>query len=91
MTKIFAAGSVVVIIGTVGAGLEAIVDADNVLAEEVDVSDAAAMTGLEAMVAQRLGSPTLLMNNAAPFVAGRPGGMLDSKCELAARLCDGRG
>lgn len=50
---------------------------ERVMAERVDVSDPGAMTALAARVEAQLGSPTLLMNNAAAFVSGGPGGILD--------------
>ena len=49
----------------------------NVMAEYVDVADAAAMRTLAAAVEARWGAPTLLMNNAAAFVSGGAGGILD--------------
>jgi NAD(P)-dependent dehydrogenase (short-subunit alcohol dehydrogenase family) len=51
--------------------------ADNVLAEIVDVADHAAMAALAQVVEARWGAPTLLMNNAAAFVSGGAGGILD--------------
>ena len=51
--------------------------ADNILAEVIDVADHAAMLGLGREVEARWGAPTLLMNNAAAFVAGGKGGILD--------------
>jgi NAD(P)-dependent dehydrogenase (short-subunit alcohol dehydrogenase family) len=53
------------------------VGADNVLAEIVDVADHAAMAALAQVVEARWGAPTLLMNNAAAFVSGGAGGILD--------------
>jgi NAD(P)-dependent dehydrogenase (short-subunit alcohol dehydrogenase family) len=53
------------------------VGADNVLAEIVDVADQAAMAALAQVVEARWGAPTLLMNNAAAFVSGGAGGILD--------------
>ncbi|HVX82304.1 MAG TPA: SDR family NAD(P)-dependent oxidoreductase [Devosiaceae bacterium] len=53
------------------------IGADRVLAEIVDVSDFTAMEALARVVEARFGSPTLLMNNAAAFVAGGAGGILD--------------
>lgn len=50
---------------------------DQVLAEIVDVADFTAMEALARVVEARWGSPTLLMNNAAAFVAGGAGGILD--------------
>ncbi|MEO8882597.1 MAG: SDR family NAD(P)-dependent oxidoreductase [Devosia sp.] len=48
-----------------------------VIAEIVDVADFAAMEALAQVVEARLGTPTLLMNNAAAFVSGGAGGILD--------------
>ncbi|UJW84477.1 SDR family NAD(P)-dependent oxidoreductase [Devosia sp. SL43] len=59
------------------AELAAVVGADNVWSEIIDVADAAAMTALAQQVGAAWGSPTLLMNNAAYFVAGGAGGILD--------------
>jgi hypothetical protein len=53
------------------------VGADNVLAEIVDVADFNAMEALAQVIEARWGSPTLLMNNAAAFVSGGAGGILD--------------
>jgi NAD(P)-dependent dehydrogenase (short-subunit alcohol dehydrogenase family) len=53
------------------------IGADRVLAEIVDVADFAAMEALARVVEARWGAPTLLMNNAAAFVAGGAGGILD--------------
>ncbi|HTJ57997.1 MAG TPA: SDR family NAD(P)-dependent oxidoreductase [Devosiaceae bacterium] len=50
---------------------------DRVIAEVIDVADFNAMTALAGVVEARFGSPTLLMNNAATFVSGGPGGILD--------------
>jgi NAD(P)-dependent dehydrogenase (short-subunit alcohol dehydrogenase family) len=47
------------------------------LAEAVDVSDFAGMKALAQRVEARWGSPSLLMNNAAAFVSGGAGGILD--------------
>lgn len=60
------------------AELGDVVGADNVLSAQIDVSDPAAMVDLAAQVQQRFGSPTLLMNNAAAFVAGGAGAILDA-------------
>ncbi|MDR3475576.1 MAG: SDR family NAD(P)-dependent oxidoreductase [Devosia sp.] len=54
-----------------------LVGADAVLAEIVDVADFTAMEALARVVEARWGAPTLLMNNAAAFVAGGAGGILD--------------
>ena len=51
--------------------------ADQVLAEIVDVADFTAMEALARVVEARWGAPTLLMNNAAAFVSGGAGGILD--------------
>jgi len=53
------------------------IGADRVLAEIVDVADYSAMEALAQVVEAKLGTPTLLMNNAAAFVAGGAGGILD--------------
>lgn len=53
------------------------IGADRVLAEIVDVADFAAMEALARVVEARWGAPTLLMNNAAAFVASGAGGILD--------------
>jgi NAD(P)-dependent dehydrogenase (short-subunit alcohol dehydrogenase family) len=49
----------------------------NVVARVVDVASAQAMMGLATEVEAKFGPPTLLMNNAAAFVAGGAGGILD--------------
>jgi len=49
----------------------------NVVADSVDVADAAAMQALAQRTEERWGPPALLMNNAAGFVTGGPGGILD--------------
>ena len=59
------------------AELTAIVGAGNMWAEIVDVADPLAMSALAQAVETGWGSPTLLMNNAAYFVAGGAGGILD--------------
>ena len=59
------------------AELADVVGTDNVRAETIDVSDAAAMLALARSVESQWGSPTLLMNNAAFFVSGGAGGILD--------------
>lgn len=51
--------------------------ADRVMTSTADVADPAAMTALAREVESRWGSPTLLMNNAAAFVSGGAGGILD--------------
>lgn len=53
------------------------IGAERVLAEIVDVADFTAMEALAQVVEAKLGPPTLLMNNAAAFVAGGAGGILD--------------
>ena len=57
--------------------LSAVAGADHVRAEVLDVADASAMNALAQSVQSQWGSPTLLMNNAAFFVAGGAGGILD--------------
>lgn len=47
------------------------------VAEPVDVSDPEAMKDLAARVERRWGAPAFLMNNAAHFVSGGAGGILD--------------
>ena len=64
-------------LGLTAAELAGVVDRDHVMAEVIDVSDAAAMTGFANHVAAQFGAPTLLMNNAAFFVSGGAGGILD--------------
>jgi hypothetical protein len=49
----------------------------NVVTDSVDVADAAAMQALAQRTEERWGPPALLMNNAAGFVTGGPGGILD--------------
>ncbi|WP_417307960.1 SDR family NAD(P)-dependent oxidoreductase [Devosia sp.] len=51
--------------------------ADNVMAKVLDVASVDAMTALAGEVETRFGAPTLLMNNAAAFVSGGAGGILD--------------
>jgi len=50
---------------------------EQVIAEIVDVADFTAVEALAQVVEARLGPPSLLMNNAAAFVAGGAGGILD--------------
>jgi NAD(P)-dependent dehydrogenase (short-subunit alcohol dehydrogenase family) len=57
------------IVGIAGAG--------NAIAEPVDVADAEAMRALAGRIENSWGTPALLMNNAAGFVTGGPGGILD--------------
>ena len=59
------------------AALGEVVGPENVRAEIIDVADAAAMLALARSVEEHWGSPTLLMNNAAFFVSGGAGGILD--------------
>nr|WP_295890724.1 SDR family NAD(P)-dependent oxidoreductase [uncultured Devosia sp.] len=59
------------------AELTATVGAGNVWADIVDVADPLALQALARQVETAWGSPTLLMNNAAYFVAGGAGGILD--------------
>jgi NAD(P)-dependent dehydrogenase (short-subunit alcohol dehydrogenase family) len=54
-----------------------VIGADNVIAEVIDVGSFHQMQQLAGIVGERFGSPTLLMNNAAAFVAGGAGGILD--------------
>ena len=51
--------------------------ADNAVAERADVGDPLQMQGVAQRTEDRWGSPALLMNNAAAFVSGGPGGILD--------------
>ena len=64
-------------LGDASAEIEAIGGPANTIAEMIDVSDAEAMQALAARVERRWGAPSLLMNNAAGFVTGGPGGILD--------------
>ena len=64
-------------LGLTAAELAGVVGRDHVMAEVIDVSDAAAMVGFANHVAAQFGAPTLLMNNAAFFVSGGAGGILD--------------
>ncbi len=59
------------------AELAAKLGADSVMAEILDVSDAVALAALAGTVEQKWGAPSLLMNNAAAFVSGGAGGILD--------------
>ncbi|HTN60019.1 MAG TPA: SDR family NAD(P)-dependent oxidoreductase [Devosia sp.] len=59
------------------AELGDVVGSGNVLARSLDVADTGAMQALAREVEGRFGSPTLLMNNAAMFVSGGAGGILD--------------
>tara|TARA_R110002020_G_scaffold10801_2_gene41001 strand:- start:3995 stop:4873 length:879 start_codon:yes stop_codon:yes gene_type:complete len=60
------------------AELHETIGRDQVLTSTADVADFSAMQDLAQQVAARWGSPTLLMNNAAAFVSGGPGGILDA-------------
>jgi NAD(P)-dependent dehydrogenase (short-subunit alcohol dehydrogenase family) len=53
------------------------IGADRVMAEIVDVADFAMMKALADVVEIKFGTPTFLMNNAAAFVSGGAGGILD--------------
>ena len=57
--------------------LAVVVGEANLVTRVVDVASAEAMTALANEVEARFGPPTLLMNNAAAFVAGGAGGILD--------------
>ena len=59
------------------AELAGVVGGDNVWAEVLSVADPVAMTGLAQLVEIGWGAPSLLMNNAAFFVSGGAGGILD--------------
>jgi NAD(P)-dependent dehydrogenase (short-subunit alcohol dehydrogenase family) len=61
-----------------GAELAGVLGGANVLARVVDVASAEAMTALATEVEAQFGPPTLLMNNAAAFVTGGAGGILDA-------------
>src|SRR5690606_12124139 len=54
-----------------------VVSLDHLRAERVDVADFAAMQALAGRVEAEWRAPALLMNNAAGFVAGGAGGILD--------------
>ncbi len=60
------------------AALGRMTGADNVMTSAADVADFAAMQALAQAVQERFGSPSLLMNNAAAFVSGGAGGILDA-------------
>jgi len=64
-------------LATTAAALAETIGRDQVITSTADVADAAALLDLAKEVAVRWGSPTLLMNNAAFFVAGGAGGILD--------------
>jgi NAD(P)-dependent dehydrogenase (short-subunit alcohol dehydrogenase family) len=57
--------------------IAAIIEADKVRAETLDVADAGALSALASDIAASWEAPALLMNNAAAFVRGGPGGILD--------------
>ena len=59
------------------AALAETIGRDQVITSTADVADPSAMQELAKEVAARWGSPSLLMNNAAYFVAGGAGGILD--------------
>jgi NAD(P)-dependent dehydrogenase (short-subunit alcohol dehydrogenase family) len=59
------------------AELAGVVGTDNVWAEVLSVADPAAMAGLAQLVEIGWGAPSVLMNNAAFFVSGGAGGILD--------------
>ena len=65
-------------IDATAAELGAVIGATNVIVRNADVADLSTMQELAQAVSERWGSPTLLMNNAAAFVAGGAGGILDS-------------
>ena len=64
-------------LATTASGFSTHFGADQVMAEQVDVADFAAMSALADRVVSHWGAPTLLMNNAAAFVSGGAGGILD--------------
>lgn len=64
-------------IDAIAAELGAVIGAANVIVRNTDVADFSTMQELAQVVFERWGSPTLLMNNAAAFVAGGAGGILD--------------
>lgn len=59
------------------AELGDVLGVENVRPEIIDVANAEAMVALARSVESQWGSPTFLMNNAAYFVAGGAGGILD--------------
>ena len=65
-------------IDAISTELGAVIGVANVIARNADVADPSTMQELAQAVSERWGSPTLLMNNAAAFVAGGAGGILDS-------------
>ena len=64
-------------IDAIASELGAVIGAGNVMVRNADVADFSTMQELAGAVSERWGSPTLLMNNAAAFVAGGAGGILD--------------
>jgi len=64
-------------LGRTMSEIAAVVGPDKVVSSTADVADPDAMAALAREVEARFGSPTLLMNNAAAFVSGGPGGILD--------------
>jgi len=64
-------------IDAIASELGAVIGAANIIARNADVADFSTMQELAQTVSERWGSPTLLMNNAAAFVAGGAGGILD--------------
>ncbi|MDB5540750.1 MAG: Short chain dehydrogenase [Devosia sp.] len=77
-------GMKVALVDTDAAKLDAIaselgglVGPANVIVRNADVAEPSAMQELAQAVSAHWGSPTLLMNNAAAFVAGGAGGILD--------------
>ena len=62
---------------TLAAELREVVGPSGVIAETIDVADFQRMQALADQVAGGLGEVTLLMNNAAAFVSGGAGGILD--------------
>lgn len=64
-------------LGLTAAELAGVVGEDKIMAEVIDVADAAAMVSFANHIVARFGAPTLLMNNAAFFVSGGAGGILD--------------
>jgi NAD(P)-dependent dehydrogenase (short-subunit alcohol dehydrogenase family) len=64
-------------IDAIAAELGAVIGPANVIVRKADVADPSTMQELAQAVSERWGSPTLLMNNAAAFVAGGAGGILD--------------
>ena len=58
--------------------LAGVVGLGGVTAERLDVSDFSALSALARRVDKEWGAPSLLMNNAAAFVSGGAGGILDA-------------